>query len=381
MNRLFCSPGCLVLIIGLSGGCSPDGDASRVVGQLESDRVEVTAEVSEPILARKVQEGQAVDGGTALIEQDTARIVASIAEARAALEQSRARQDELIRGPRREQIVSAQASTAGAERDLEFRKAQFERAKQLLDRKLASPELRDRTKAELDAATANLDVQRTRLAELLNGTTVEELRQAEQSVLQFQAKLDALQIELERHTIRAPVDGLVDSILFEPGERPGPLQPVVVMLTGKQPYARVYVSETVRAKVRAGTRASVHVDGIEKRRAKWGPFGRAVYALSERLACHLPDLLVTDAEVIRSHYLERYGVASTFYDNLAHEGAGPVRSLMHRISGWRLRKNNYTFPLEQKLFHVYVKLTGHRTQGDVLKRDATSGVTPHAPAV
>jgi glycosyltransferase involved in cell wall biosynthesis len=59
-----------------------------------------------------------------------------------------------------------------------------------------------------------------------------------------------------------------------------------------------------------GVPAALHVDGIEKRRSKWGPFGRAVYALSERLACVLPDALVTDAEVIRRHYLERYGAES-----------------------------------------------------------------------
>jgi glycosyltransferase involved in cell wall biosynthesis len=59
-----------------------------------------------------------------------------------------------------------------------------------------------------------------------------------------------------------------------------------------------------------GVPVALHVDGIEKRRAKWGPFGRAVYALSERLACVLPDELVTDAEVIRRHYLDRYGAES-----------------------------------------------------------------------
>lgn len=60
----------------------------------------------------------------------------------------------------------------------------------------------------------------------------------------------------------------------------------------------------------AGTPSVLNVDGIEKRRAKWGAFGRAVFALSERLACFLPDLLVTDAEVIRAHYLERYAAPS-----------------------------------------------------------------------
>lgn len=55
---------------------------------------------------------------------------------------------------------------------------------------------------------------------------------------------------------------------------------------------------------------ALHVDGIEKRRAKWGAFGRAVYALSERLACRLPHALVTDADVIQDHYRERYGADS-----------------------------------------------------------------------
>jgi len=61
----------------------------------------------------------------------------------------------------------------------------------------------------------------------------------------------------------------------------------------------------------AGVPVALHVDGIEKRRAKWGALGRSVYALSERLATLVPDRLVTDARVIETHYLERYGAVST----------------------------------------------------------------------
>jgi glycosyltransferase involved in cell wall biosynthesis len=60
----------------------------------------------------------------------------------------------------------------------------------------------------------------------------------------------------------------------------------------------------------AGLPTALHVDGIEQRRRKWGFVGRTVYALSERLACVVPGALVTDAEVIRRHYLERYGAES-----------------------------------------------------------------------
>lgn len=60
-----------------------------------------------------------------------------------------------------------------------------------------------------------------------------------------------------------------------------------------------------------GVPVALNVDGIEKRRAKWGLPGQLVYALSERLACLLPDALVTDADVIHDHYLARYGTPST----------------------------------------------------------------------
>ncbi len=59
-----------------------------------------------------------------------------------------------------------------------------------------------------------------------------------------------------------------------------------------------------------GLPTALHVDGIEKRRAKWGPLGRAVYALSERLACVVPNALITDAATIRDHYQLRYGAPS-----------------------------------------------------------------------
>ena len=61
----------------------------------------------------------------------------------------------------------------------------------------------------------------------------------------------------------------------------------------------------------AGIPTALHVDGIEKRRAKWGRLGRTVYAVSERLAGLVSDAVVSDAEVIRDHYRRRYGVEST----------------------------------------------------------------------
>lgn len=244
--------------------CDSQESNQRVVGQLESDRIEITAEVSEPIVERTVVEGQAVDAGQLLISQDTSRIESRIAEARASELQAQARLDELIRGPRKELIVAAQANVQGAKDELEFRETDLTRAQQVFERNLASHEIRDRAKAARDNAKANLESLEAKLEELLTGTTPEELRQAQELVSQAQARIASLKIDFQRHSSVAPVDVVVDSLLFEVGERPAIGQPMAILLSGRQPYARVFVSESMRVHVTPGTSARIFVDGLEE---------------------------------------------------------------------------------------------------------------------
>jgi HlyD family secretion protein len=244
--------------------CDAQDANRRIVGQLESDRIEITAEVSEPIVERAVIEGQPVDAGQLLIIQDTSRIESRIDEAKAIKSQARARLDELIRGPRKELIVAAQANVRGAKDELTFRETDLERAQQVFEQNLASHELRDRAKAARDTARANVESLEAKLDELLTGTTPEELRQAEEALSQADAGIASLMIDRERHSAIAPVDSIVDSLLFQVGERPAIGQPMVILLSGEQPYARIYVPEALRVRVTAGTSAKVFVDGLEQ---------------------------------------------------------------------------------------------------------------------
>ena len=236
--------------------------------------------------------------GTALMQQDTARIETAIAEAAAALGERRARLAELVRGQRDERIVAQQAKLDGAVRDLEFRRAEYKRAQDLLDRKLASYQLRDTAKANLDAAEANFELQRATLQEYLNGTTNEELAQAEQAVRQAEARVASLEIDLARHRTIAPVEGYVDSILMEPGEKPAPGQPLIVLLAGEQPYARIYVPETIRARVGPGTDATVFVDGRTE-----GIAGRVRWVSSE--AAFTPYFALTEHDRDRLSFVAK----------------------------------------------------------------------------
>lgn len=262
----------LCATLALLAACGSGKGDGRVVGQLESDRIEITAEVSEPIVERRVIEGQDVRSGELLIQQDTARIESRIGEAKAAAMQAHARLDELIRGPRKEMIEAARAEVQGAEDELAFRETDLARAQEVFERNLASYEQRDRAKAARDNAKARLETLQAKLEELLTGTTAEELRQAEEALKQAEARLESLTIDLERHASVAPVDGVVDSLLFEVGEKPKIGQPIAILLPGTQPYARVYVPESLRVRVAPGTKARIHVDGLDdalEGRVRW----------------------------------------------------------------------------------------------------------------
>jgi HlyD family secretion protein len=269
-------------------GCSNYEDSNRVVGELTSDRYELTAEVSEPVTSIDVAEGEWVTAGQILLSQDDTRARARLAEATAALAQQQARLDELVRGPRAEQIAAARANVEGATQELEFRQTEIKRIEEVHARGLASADMLDRAAAALDAAQASLKLRLAQLEELLAGTTIEELAQAEQAVAQLAARRDAVRVDLDRHTTRAPVDGIADSRLFEAGERPAPGQPLIIVLGGKQPYARVFIPESIRVRVTAGTAAVIHVDGLDEPvegRVRWVSSESAFtpyYALTER---------------------------------------------------------------------------------------------------
>ncbi len=244
--------------------CEETDNSHRVVGELMSDRIEMSTQYAEPISAILVAEGAAVAAGTILLTQDAARAEARHSEITAELAQANARLDELIRGPRSEAINAARANVEGATQEVEFRRSEQARFEAIHRRGLTSSERLDQANAALDSAEAALKLRLAQLEEMLAGTTLEELAQAEYAVAQAAARLDAAKIEIERHTLRAPVDAIVDSRLFHVGEQPAAGQPAIILLAEAQPHARVYVPEPLRVRISPGTSAKIFVDGMDE---------------------------------------------------------------------------------------------------------------------
>lgn len=253
----------LMLLLSLLALAGCDQANNTAVGTLEWDRIELVAESSERIVEILQREGTQVSAGEIILKLDPSRAQARLEAARAARQQAEARLAELRRGPRAEQIAEARAKARGAEDTLAVRERDVARLESLLGRKLTSEESVDTARRLRDQARSDREQADAALAELVHGTTPEELAQAEAVLAQAQAAERERMVDLDRLTIRATWDGRLDDLPYHRGEQPAAGKVVAVLLAGAQPYARVYVPEAIRVRVTPGTHASVKVDGLD----------------------------------------------------------------------------------------------------------------------
>jgi len=87
-----------------------------------------------------------------------------------------------------------------------------------------------------------------------------------------------------------------------------------------------------------GTPVAINVDGLEHKRKKWNWLGRRYYLLAERLATILPNVTITDAQVIHDYYKVRYNAPSTMIAYGSEVERRPDRDSVRR---WRVEPNRY----------------------------------------
>jgi glycosyltransferase involved in cell wall biosynthesis len=61
----------------------------------------------------------------------------------------------------------------------------------------------------------------------------------------------------------------------------------------------------------AGKPVILNVDGLDRRRKKWGPIARGVLRVCEWISLVTPNRVVTDAQTVKEYYSERYGKRTT----------------------------------------------------------------------
>jgi glycosyltransferase involved in cell wall biosynthesis len=81
----------------------------------------------------------------------------------------------------------------------------------------------------------------------------------------------------------------------------------------------------------AGIPCALNVDGLERKRRKWGWAGRAWYRASEWIATWAPTEVVSDAEEIAAYYRDRYHRETHFIPYGADTGTVSTREALDRL--------------------------------------------------
>jgi HlyD family secretion protein len=260
MNKMKTTSSMLACVV-LLAGCGSRNEPLQILGTVERDRLELTAESNERIVDLGVHEGDRVAAGAVLLRQEAGTLQARLDAARASQAEAQRNLADLVAGPRAREIDEAKATLAGAQGSLRTEQAELQRAQSLVERHLTSQSDLDQARMRRDSALAQRDAARARLELLQQGNRTEQIAAARAAVDRTTAGLAELETVASRYIVRAPRSGSIEALPYKLGERPAAGVPVVVMLGDGTLYAHVYVPEPLRSRFTAGARVDVSVDG------------------------------------------------------------------------------------------------------------------------
>ncbi|MEO7994090.1 MAG: HlyD family efflux transporter periplasmic adaptor subunit [bacterium] len=292
-----------------TGGPRPDPHTIRLSGSIEVTRIDLAARADGRVAAIPVTEGSTVKQGDVLIRLENPSLAAQAAVLAAQRAQAQATYDDLADGTRPEEIAQARAGVKAAQARLQLLEAgprpqesavaknqvgvaqeafdqateAANRARRLYDEGVIAAEEREtaehaeaRAADQLKTATeqaslvdagardqeraiARAQVQQSQAGlELLEaGATPETIARAAAAIDTVDAQMGVLQADLGELEVRAPIPGVVDQILREPGELVAPGQTIASLRNPDDVILRAYLPEPDLAFVRIGQDATI----------------------------------------------------------------------------------------------------------------------------
>jgi len=283
-------------------------------GTVEARTISVGSRAGGRIKEVLVREGEAVQGGQALLTLEPGEYPAQLLQAKAQLAQWQANLEKLQKGARPEELAEAHAramtakaalaqavagsrpeEVAAAEARLAVQEVAVERAKlnagrvHALDLSGATARVDvDNADMELKGAIALRDALKHQLDELKNGTRrtevaqaqardmeqsasarlvaagsrTEDLKVAQAQVDGAQGRVDQILVMIDELTVKAPLPARIEALDLRPGDILAPNATAAILLEEKQLFVRIYVPETLLGHVRLGQAVPVSVDSF-----------------------------------------------------------------------------------------------------------------------
>jgi len=228
-----------------------------------SENVAVGTAVSGLIVGVAVQEGQKVQRGDLLLRVDARSLEAELGQRRAELASAEAEVARLRALPRAEDVPPLEARVTTARVGLEDARAKLALAEAVSDKRAISAEELVRRQFAVRAAEADVVASEAELAKLRAGAWAADIALAEARTTAARAASERIAVEIDRLSVRAPIDGTCLQVNARAGEFAvaGSSAPLVLLGDLSVLHVRIDIDESDAWRFRPGSGAQGFVRG------------------------------------------------------------------------------------------------------------------------
>jgi RND family efflux transporter MFP subunit len=236
--------------------------ARKYTGAIVARRTsELGFELAGKLTEIQVNEGDTVTAGTALAEVDTEHLETNRQKLVAKRAQAVALLDEMLAGPRSEDIAAARARVASLQAQVELLKLQTARQKRLVPSGATTQDEYEQYAFGLKAREAGLSEAQHSLEELLNGTRKEQIAAQRAVVAELDAAIAEIDVDLRKSTLTAPFDGTIARRFVEAGTVVNAGQRVFRLIEDGALEAWIGLPAQAAARLTVGASQRVNIQG------------------------------------------------------------------------------------------------------------------------
>ena len=210
-------------------------------GRLEATEVQIASKTPGRLAEVLVDEGDKVTKGQLLARMDTRTLEAQRNQAEA----------EVLRA--RENLSAAQANVQLRQSEQLLAQQELKRSQELIKHGFVSGQILDQLQARLDTGVAAVAASRAQVSAV--GATIGAA----------QAQVAMLTSEIDDASLRAPIDGVVQLRMAEPGEVLGAGGRVLLLIDPSDQYMNLYLPASVTGRLAVGDDARILLDALPDR--------------------------------------------------------------------------------------------------------------------
>ncbi|MHA6124652.1 HlyD family secretion protein [Pseudomonas fluorescens group sp. PF-1] len=210
-------------------------------GRLEATEVQIASKTPGRLAEVLVDEGDKVTKGQLLARMDTRTLEAQRNQAEA----------EVLRA--RENLSAAQANVQLRQSEQLLAQQELKRSQELIKHGFVSGQIVDQQQARLDTGVAAVAASKAQVSAV--GATIGAA----------QAQVAMLTSEIDDASLRAPIDGVVQLRMAEPGEVLGAGGRVLLLIDPSDQYMNLYLPASVTGRLAVGDDARILLDALPDR--------------------------------------------------------------------------------------------------------------------